>query len=138
MIEKVDHIGIAVKNLEETVKLYRDVLGMEVSEIQTGSGRNKLVFVNAGGTEIELIEDQTSDGAIAKFIDKRGEGIHHICYKVDNIVETLRRLKEKGIPLIDSQPRPGARGSQVAFVHPKGAYGVLVELCQEKEPATQK
>lgn len=134
MIEKIDHIGIAVKNLEEQVKLYRDILGVKVSEIQLGTGgRNKLVFVDAGGTELELLQDTTNDGTIAKFITNRGEGIHHIAYKVDNIVETLTRLKEKGIALIDVKPRPGARGSQVAFIHPKATFGVLVELCQEAE-----
>jgi methylmalonyl-CoA/ethylmalonyl-CoA epimerase len=138
IIEKVDHIGIAVRNLEEAAKLYRDVLGLKVSEIQKGSGRNKLVFVEAGQTEMELLEDTTPDGPIAKYIEKRGEGIHHICFKVDNIAEALQQLKDKGVQLIDAQPRPGARNSQVAFLHPRGTYGVLIELCQEAEKPKRK
>ncbi len=128
MIEKVDHVGIAVKNLDESLKLYRDVLEMDI-EVET-TPRNKLAFVQAGGTELELLEDLKSDGPIAKYIEKRGEGIHHICFKVDNITEALQRLKQQGIELIDAQPRPGSRNSQVAFIHPKGTHGVLIELCQ--------
>ncbi len=131
-IEKIDHVGIAVRNLEEILTLYRDILGMEVSEVQSGTSQ-KLAFVNTGNAELELLEDLTPDGAIARHIEKRGEGIQHICFKVDNIVEALRRLKEKGIPLINAQPQPGARNSQVAFLHPKGTHGVLIELCQREE-----
>jgi methylmalonyl-CoA epimerase len=132
MIEKIDHIGIAVKDIVEQSKYYRDTLGMKVSPIEAPAGaKNKVVFVDTGNTEIELLQDATGDGTIAKFIQNRGEGIHHIAYLVDDIVKELEKLKAKGLTLIDTQPRPGARGSLVAFIHPKTTYGVLVELCQE-------
>ncbi len=136
MVEKVDHIGIAVKNLEETLEFYEEVLGIksvgtEVVEEQ----KVRVAFLPTGGdTEIELLESTEEDGPIAKFIEKRGgEGIQHIAYRVDNIEKSIEELKEKGLRMIDEKPRYGAGGgARIAFLHPKSTFGVLIELCERE------
>lgn len=131
MVNKVDHIGIAVKNLDETLKFYEDILGMksmgtEVVEEQ----KVKVAFLPIGDTEVELLESTEEDGPIAKFIEKKGEGIQHIAYKVDDIEKAIEELKAKGVKMIDETPRYGAGGAKIAFLHPKSTFGVLIELCQ--------
>ncbi|HDD31675.1 MAG TPA: methylmalonyl-CoA epimerase [Thermococcus litoralis] len=133
MIKKVDHIGIAVKNLEDVIKIWEN-LGLKVEEIEEVPDQKvRTAIFHAGETRIELLEATAEDSPIAKFIEKRGEGIHHIALGVDNIEEHLEKLKEKGFRLIDEKPRIGAGGAKIAFVHPKSVGGVLLELCEREE-----
>lgn len=130
---RVDHIGIAVKDLDAAKKFYTDVLGMttqgeEVIEQQ----KVKVCFIPSGDSEVELLESTTPDGPIAKFIEKKGEGIQHIALRVDNIENALKDLKTKGVRLIDESPRYGAGGASIAFVHPKATGGILLELSERK------
>ncbi len=132
---KVDHIGIAVKDLEQAKKFYTEMLGMQASgEEVVESQQVKVCFIPCGDSEIELLESTSPEGPIAKFIAKNGdrEGIQHIAIGVDNIVATIADLKAKGVRMIDEAPRYGAGGSDIAFVHPKSTGGVLVELSQRK------
>ncbi|MEN6414314.1 MAG: methylmalonyl-CoA epimerase [Veillonellales bacterium] len=132
---KVDHIGIAVKDLEQAKKFYTEVLGLTVAgEEVVAEQKVKVAFVPSGDSELELLESTTSDGPIAKFIEKNGghEGIQHIALKVDNIEAALADLKAKGVRLIDQVPRYGAGGASIAFVHPKATGGILLELSQRK------
>ncbi|WP_323053823.1 methylmalonyl-CoA epimerase [Thermoanaerobacter sp. RKWS2] len=127
----MDHIGIAVKSIEEASKFYKDVLGLEITGVEVVEEQKvKTAFIPVGDSEIELLESTSDDGPIAKFIEKRGEGIQHIALQVDDIEKTLEELKQKGIKLIDEVPRYGAGGAKIAFVHPKSTNGVLLELCQ--------
>jgi methylmalonyl-CoA/ethylmalonyl-CoA epimerase len=131
MVTKIDHIGIAVKNLEETLKFYGDVLGIKcVSQEVVEEQKVKVAFLPVGDTEVELLESTSEDGPIAKFIEKKGEGIQHIAFKVDNIEEAIRELEEKGVRMIDEKPRYGAGGARIAFLHPKSTSGVLIEISQ--------
>ncbi|MBE3593318.1 MAG: methylmalonyl-CoA epimerase [Thermoanaerobacter sp.] len=131
MIKKIDHIGIAVKSIEEASKFYKDVLGLEITGVEVVEEQKvKTAFIPVRDSEIELLESTSDDGPIAKFIEKRGEGIQHIALQVDDIEKTLEELKQKGIKLIDEVPRYGAGGAKIAFVHPKSTNGVLLELCQ--------
>jgi len=133
MVTKVDHIGIAVSNLEETLKVYTEVLGLELSGVEVVEDQKvKVAFVPIGDTEIELLESTQPDGPIAKFIEKKGEGIQHIAFRVEDIHAALEDMRQKGVRLIDEQPRYGAGGAQIAFLHPKSTHGVLVELCERK------
>ena len=131
MVLKVDHIGIAVSNLEESLKLYTDVLGLKLHGTETVAEQKvKVAFLPLGDTEIELLESTEPDGPIAKFIETKGQGIQHIALKVDDVEKALVELKEKGMRLIDEKPRYGAGGAKIAFLHPKSTNGVLLELCQ--------
>ena len=132
MIEAIDHIGIAVKNLDEAIVLYRDVLGFHFEGTQTLSERKIKIASFKGGSDstIELVQPLSSDSTIAKFIETRGEGIQHIAVRVKNIKSTLEEYKRKGLTLIDEEPKPGAGGSMVAFIHPKSTRGVLLELVE--------
>ena len=132
MILKIAHIGVAVKNVQEVEKLYSQVLGLPITGREV-SPDNKVSFIPLGDTAVELLESVEPDGAIARHIEKRGEGIHHIALEVDNIEKTLEELKAKGLALIDQKPRRGAHDSRIAFLHPKGTYGVLLELCELKK-----
>lgn len=133
MVKKVDHIGIAVKSLDETLKFYEDVLGIKcVSTEVVEEQKVKVAFLPVGDTEVELLESTEENGPIAKFIEKRGEGIQHIAYKVDDIEKAIEEFKEKGIRLIDEKPRYGAGGAKIAFLHPKSTFGVLIELCERE------
>jgi methylmalonyl-CoA/ethylmalonyl-CoA epimerase len=129
MLQQIDHIGIAVQNLDETVAFYRQVMGLEVSATETLDGM-KVAFLRIGDSELELLEDLTPDGAIARHIAKRGEGLQHVAYRVDNIEQALAEMRAKGLRLIDEQPRPGARHARVAFLHPKSTRGVLIEFVE--------
>ena len=127
----LDHAGIAVSDLEAALAFYRDALGLEVDASEVvGLQRVHAHFISAGESKLELLEATDRDSAIAKFLDKRGPGLHHITLRVDDIHEALARLKARGARLIDEQPRPGAEGALIAFVHPSSAHGVLVELKQ--------
>ncbi|MBN2874339.1 MAG: methylmalonyl-CoA epimerase [Spirochaetales bacterium] len=131
MVVKVDHIGIAVSSLEESLKLYTDALGMTLHGTETVEEQKvKTAFLPLGETEIELLESTAPDGPIGKFIESRGQGIQHIAFRVDDIEAALAELKAKGIRLIDEKPRYGAGGAKIAFLHPKATNGVLIELCQ--------
>jgi methylmalonyl-CoA/ethylmalonyl-CoA epimerase len=130
----IEHIGIAVKNLEESIKFYENIFGLKcynVEEVKDQKVRTALFMV--GGTKIELLESTEPDGPIGKFIEKKGEGVHHIAFAVNNIDESLIETAGKGIQLIDKQPRKGAEGLDIAFLHPKSTFGVLTELCEKKE-----
>jgi len=128
---KVDHIGIAVQSIEATKKLYHDILGLEHAGSETVAEQKvTTAFFPVGDTEVELLESTAPDGPIAGFLEKRGEGVQHIAFRVANIEEALAELKAKGIRLIDEKPRRGAGGAKIAFLHPKSTYGVLVELCE--------
>lgn len=133
MIKKVDHIGIAVKSLEDTLPFYTEVLKLPllgIEEVQ--SQKVRVAFLQAGETKLELLEPMSVDSTIAMFIEKRGEGIHHVALGVESIEQRIAEMKEKGIRMIDEVPRPGAGGADIAFMHPKSAHGVLVELCEKK------
>ncbi|MEH7095118.1 methylmalonyl-CoA epimerase [Neobacillus vireti] len=133
MIKKIDHIGIAVKSLENTLPFYMDVLGLPLLGIEVvDTQKVKVAFLNAGETKLELLEPTSEDSPIAGFIAKRGEGIHHVALGVTSIEERIANMREQGIRMIDDQPRLGAGGAQIAFMHPKSAAGVLVELCEKK------
>lgn len=133
MIKKVDHIGIAVKSLEDTLSFYTEVLKLPLLAIEeVQSQQVKVAFLQAGETKLELLEPMSADSTIAKFIEKRGEGIHHVALGVESIEERIAEMKEQGIRMIDEAPRPGAGGADIAFMHPKSAHGVLVELCEKK------
>jgi len=130
---KVDHIGIAVKNLEETLQFYETILGLELSGTEVvDSQKVKVAFLPVGDTEIELLESTDEDGPIARFIEKNGEGIQHIAFRVDDIEEAIQYMKDKGMKMLDEKPRYGAGGAQIAFVHPKSSHRVLIELSERK------
>lgn len=130
MIRKVDHIGIAVKNLEEAAKLYTETLGLQVDAVETLEERQvKTAVINIGESKIELLESTTPDGVIATFIEKRGEGMHHVALGVDSIESTLKELKAKSALLIDQEPRRGVQKTKTVFMHPKGAK-ILLELVE--------
>jgi len=126
----MDHVGVAVKNLEGAIKVYRDVLGFKLEGVHVLTERKvKVAFFSSGGeTQIELLEPMSSDSTIARYLETRGEGIHHFAIRVDDIEGALAELKKEGVALIDEKPRPGAEGKLVAFVHPKSTKGVLLEL----------
>ncbi len=127
----LDHIGIAVANLDEALAFYRDALGLEIEPAEeVPTQRVRAHFIEAGGAALELLEATAADSPIAKFVEKRGPGLHHITLRVDDIEAALAALKARGVRLIDETPRPGAHGSLVAFVHPSAAHGVLIELKQ--------
>lgn len=128
---KIDHIGIAVKDLNAAKHFYEDVLGMRVSEIEEVKEQKvRVAFLPTGDSEIELLESTEVDGPIAKFIEVRGEGLQHIALRVENVQGTINELKEKGIRLIDEVPRYGAGGAKIAFIHPKATFGTLIEICE--------
>ena len=131
MISKIDHIGIAVKSIDEAIKFYTEVLGLKCSGMEEVIEQKvRTAFIPIGDSEIELLESTGEDGPIAKFIEKKGEGVQHIALRVENIEEAIADLKEKGVILIDEKPRYGAGGAKIAFIHPKSTKGVLLELCQ--------
>ncbi|MEL6195357.1 MAG: methylmalonyl-CoA epimerase [Bacteroidota bacterium] len=129
----IEHIGIAVKDLEATKKYYEEVLGLTCYAIEEVADQHvKTAFFQLGQTKIELLESTSAEGPVARFIEKRGEGIHHIAFAVEGIQEKLDTVANKGIQLIDSQPRKGAEGFNIAFLHPKSTFGVLTEFCEKK------
>jgi methylmalonyl-CoA/ethylmalonyl-CoA epimerase len=131
MIKKIDHIGIAVRDLDVAMSIYRDILGLEFKGTGTIEEQkiNHAAFLT-GGVQIELVQSTHPEGPIGKFIEKRGEGIHHIAFRVKNIDETLKELSSRGVNLIDEKARIGADGAKIAFIHPKDMKGVLIELVE--------
>ncbi len=128
----IEHLGIAVANLQAAIDYYENVLGLKCYAIEeVEDQRVRTAFFKIGQTKIELLESTSPDGPIGKFIEKKGAGIHHIAFAVEGLQGTLDELKEKGIRLIDEKPRPGAEGLNIAFLHPKSTGGVLTELCEK-------
>ena len=131
MIKGIDHIGIAVKSIDEAKKFWVDSLGLKFSHIEEVPDQKvRVAMLEAGDTTIELLEPTAPDSPVAKFIAKRGEGLHHMTFQTDDLAGRLRKLKSANVGLIDEQPRIGAGGACIAFIHPKSAHGVLIELCE--------
>jgi len=131
MTKRINHIGVAVKSIEASAPFYRDVLGMHFEGTEVVAEQKvKVAFFSVGESRIELLEPTAEDSPVAKFLEKNGEGTHHIAYEVDDLAATLARLKAVGVRLIDEVPRCGAHGTRIAFLHPKATGGVLTELCQ--------
>lgn len=129
----IEHIGIAVKSLEESIKYYEEVLGLSCYKVEEVKDQKvKTAFFKVGETKIELLESTAPDGPIGKFIEKRGEGIHHLAFAVNNIEKSLETVEEKGVRLIDKTPRKGAEGLHIGFLHPKSTFGTLTEFCEKK------
>jgi methylmalonyl-CoA/ethylmalonyl-CoA epimerase len=127
----IEHIGIAVNNLEEAINFYEKILGFKCYNIETVTEQKvRTAFFKVGQTKIELLESTDPESPVSKFIEKKGEGIHHIAFAVDNLQDCLTMVEEKGIKLIDNKPRKGADGLNIAFLHPKSTFGVLTELCE--------
>jgi methylmalonyl-CoA/ethylmalonyl-CoA epimerase len=128
----IEHIGIAVKNLQTAIPLYEKLLGTKCYNVEEVADQKVITaFFKVGETKIELLEPTTPDGPIGKFIEKKGEGVHHIAFAVDDVSKALRDAESTDIQLIDHQPRKGAEGLSIAFLHPKSTGGVLVEICQK-------
>lgn len=133
-MRKVEHIGIAVKSLAESVPLFQKLLNSQCYKTEkVESEAVATAFFRQGDTKIELLESTAADGVIQKFIDKKGEGIHHVAFEVEDILAEMERLKAEGFTLLNESPKPGADNKLVCFLHPKGTAGVLVELCQERK-----
>ena len=131
-VEKIDHIGIAVDSIEKWIGYYKDVLGLEhTTSVEIAEQNVRVAFLKIGESQIELLEPTSDDSPIAKFLENRGSGIHHIAVLVDDIDAALAKHRESGARLIDNEPRMGAHNMRIAFIHPKASGGVLVELCQE-------
>ncbi len=133
MVNKINHIGIAVKSIEEALKFYSERLGLKSREVvEIPEQKVKVAALQIGESRIELLESTTPDSPIAKFLEKKGEGIHHLAFEVTDIEKRLKELKEKGIRLIDEKPRQGAHNTRIAFIHPKSTHGVLIELVEKE------
>jgi methylmalonyl-CoA/ethylmalonyl-CoA epimerase len=131
-ISHIEHIGIAVQNLEEAIAYYQDVLGLSCYAVEEVADQKvKTAFFKVGETKIELLESTDPEGPIGKFIEKKGQGVHHIAFAVDGVTEALKDVEEKGIQLIDKVSRKGAEGLNIGFLHPKSTIGVLTELCSK-------
>ena len=131
-ISHIEHIGIAVKNLQESIDYYEKVLNLKCYKIEEVADQKvKTAFFMVGQTKIELLESTSPEGPIGKFIEKKGEGIHHLAFAVDGLEEALEFVNSKGVQLIDSKPRAGAEGLNIAFLHPKSTFGVLTEFCEK-------
>ncbi|MBU1008646.1 MAG: methylmalonyl-CoA epimerase [Bacteroidetes bacterium] len=134
----IEHIGIAVKSLDEAIPYYERLLGTTCYAIETVIDQKvKTAFFKIGDTKIELLESTDPEGPVGKFIEKKGEGIHHIAFAVNGLEAALDDVREAGIKLIDEQPRKGAEGLHIAFLHPKSTFGVLTELCEDKNKQTK-
>ena len=135
-VKHIDHIGIAVNSIDEAGKFYRDVLGLEIAGLETVAEQKvKVAFFPITDSELELLESTDPKGPVSKYIQSRGEGMQHIAFRVENIDEALNELKSKGIKLIDEEPRRGAGGARIAFIHPNDTNGVLIELCERHNEA---
>jgi len=134
LIKQIDHIAIAVNDIQEASTFFVDVLGLEVSAPQdVPEQKTRVAFVQIGEVRIEFVQPMSDDSPVAKFIAKRGQGIHHVAYETGDIIGALAAMKAKDVPLIDKEPRVGAHDAKIAFVHPKGVSGVLTELCEPKK-----
>ena len=135
-ISHIEHIGIAVKNLEKAIDYYEKILGLNCYAIEEVKDQKvKTAFFKIGETKIELLESTDEEGPIGKFIAKKGEGIHHMAFAVKNIDQTLDEVEQNGVRLIDRKPRKGAENMDIAFLHPKSTFGVLTEFCENKTPS---
>jgi len=133
LFKRIDHIGVAVKDIEDSLHIFKDILGMEYSGEEVVNEQDvKVAFFPVGESEIELLESTSPEGTIAKYIEKKGEGIHHIAFEVEDLDAILEDLQKKGVRLIDREPRYGAGGARIAFLHPKSTNGILVELCEHR------
>jgi len=133
MIKKIDHIGIAVKSLDEAIEFYEKTLGLKcAAREEVPDQKVRTAFFHVGEVHIELLEPTSPDSPVAKFLEKKGPGVHHIAYATDDVVQQLAEAKEEGCRLIDEAPRDGAGGKEIAFLHPKSTFGVLTEFCQKK------
>ncbi len=131
-ISHIEHIGIAVENLESSIEYYEKILGLKCYSVEEVVDQKvKTAFFKVGDTKIELLESTSPDGPIGKFVEKKGQGIHHIAFAVDNATEALKTVEEKGVRLIDKVSRKGAEGLNIGFLHPKSTHGVLTELCSK-------
>ena len=131
MLERINHIAIAVSNLEETAKFYQNVMGLQLSGVEVVSAqKTKVGFLKIGESNIELVQPSEPDSPLVKFLETKGQGIHHICFEVDDIETEIKTLLAKGATMVDQKPRSGAHDSKVAFIHPRSSNGVLIELCQ--------
>ncbi len=131
MLTKINHIGIAVKSLDESLPFYRDNLGMALAGVEeVGEQKVKVAMLSIGESKIELLEPTSAESPVAKFLEKNGPGIHHLAYETENIEAAIAKLLADGVRMIDESPRSGAHGTRIAFVHPKSSNGVLTELCQ--------
>jgi methylmalonyl-CoA/ethylmalonyl-CoA epimerase len=134
MIRKIQHIGVAVRRLDDAIPFYRDVLGLELLGIEEVPDQKvRTAVFRVGESAIEILESTAPDGPIGRFIEKSGEGIHHLCFQVDDAAAALARAREKGVRVIDEAPRRGVHGTRVGFLHPKATFGVLTEFAQEGE-----
>lgn len=132
-LSHIEHIGIAVISLEESIPYYEDVLGLKCYAIEEVKEQKvKTAFFKIGQTKIELLESTDPEGPVGKFIEKRGEGIHHMAFAVEHLEDCLEEAESKGVRLIDQVPRKGAEGLDIAFLHPKSTFGVLTEFCEDK------
>ena len=132
-ISHIEHIGIAVNSLEEAIPFYENTLGLKCYSVEEVKEQKvKTAFFMVGQTKIELLESTDPEGPIGKFLEKKGEGVHHIAYAVEGIEEQLKTAEERGVRLIDKTPRKGAEGLDIAFLHPKSTFGVLTEFCEKK------
>ena len=132
-ITHIEHIGIAVKSLEESIAYYEGVLGLKCYAVEeVKEQRVKTAFFMVGQTKIELLESTDPEGPVGKFLEKKGEGVHHVAFATTQLEDALVEMEEKGVTLIDKKPRKGAEGLDIAFLHPKSTHGVLTELCEDK------
>ncbi len=134
LVKKINHIAIAVEHIDAASRFFADVLGLAVSDQEdVPAQKTRVAFVQLGEVRIEFVQPMSEDSPVAKYIAKRGQGIHHICYETDDIEGTLGVLKEKDVPLIDAEPKIGAHNARIAFVHPKGVSGVLTEILEPQD-----
>lgn len=133
-VTHIEHLGIAVNSIEEALPFYENILGLKCYAVEEVADQKvKTAFLKVGQTKIELLELTDPEGAVGKFIEKRGEGIHHLAFAVEGLADALKEAEEKGIRLIDANPRKGAEGLNIAFLHPKSTIGVLTELCENPD-----
>ncbi len=131
MLRKINHIAIAVNNIEEAAKFYQEVMGLSLSGVEVVTAqKTKVGFFKIGESNIELVQPAEPDSPLVKFLETKGPGIHHICFEVDDVEAEVKAFLEKGATMVDQKPRPGAHNTKVAFVHPKSSSGVLIELCE--------
>jgi len=131
LFDKIDHIGVAVSDLEKTIKFYRDQIGLDFKGTEVVEEQKvKVAFFPVGESKMEFLEPTEQGSPVGKFIEKKGEGVHHLAFRVDNLEAKLEQLKAQGIELIDEKPRYGAGGARIAFLHPRSTGGILVELCE--------
>lgn len=134
MIRKIQHIGVAVKSLSDAIPFYRDVLGLEFLRVEeVAEQKVRTAIFRVGESTIEVLETTSPDGPVGKFLEKNGEGIHHLCLRVDDVEAALANAKEKGIRLIDETPRAGVYGMKIGFLHPKSTFGVLTEFAEGED-----